>query len=79
MITFKEFEYEKTRPYGNLRKLIKDFRDSGFKCAILENWEYANALVGARSINTACKRYKTEYVRAIVRKEQIYLVNDLVK
>lgn len=76
---FKEFDYKKLKRRSNLYKLLEDFRNSGIKCAILENWNYVNAAVGARSINSACANYKHPYIKAVTKDGQIYLINDLIK
>lgn len=76
---FKEFDYKKIKKRNNLHQMITDFRNSGIKCAILVDWEYVSAAVGARSINSACVRYKTPYIKAVINGEEIYLINELIK
>ena len=74
---FKEYDYKKVKIYNDLYKLLEEFRDSGLKCAILEDVQYSNAEVGARSINQSCARYNYPYIKAVVNNGQIFLINKL--
>ena len=76
---FTNYDYKKLRRRSNLFKLITDFQKSCFKCAKLEEWEYVNADIGARSINNACKTYKILHVKAVVNDGEIFLVNELIR
>ena len=75
---FEEYDYKKIKRRANLFKLITDFQKSGFKCAKLEDLQYVSAAVGARALNAACKHYKIKHIKAVIKKGDIFLINELL-
>lgn len=75
---FVKYDYKKLRKNTNLTKLVLDFEASNEKCVKLEDWKYCSAESGANNIKRVAKRLERPYIRAIVRKGEIFLVNDLI-
>lgn len=75
---FRECELEQVKKRNSLFNLIEDFSNSGLKCAILEDWKYVSANVGARAINSAAVTYKRKHIKARIRNGNIYLINELI-
>ena len=71
-------EVEKKRK-SNLSKLILEFRDSGIKCAKLEDWKYCSPRCGAGTINRSAKNLKLHHIKAVVIDDNIYLINTITK
>lgn len=59
-------------------KLLEDFRDNGIAIARLEDWDYASAGSGTRTINRAAERFGMSFIKARSSNGEIYLVNELV-
>lgn len=78
LIPCKKSDLRKT-PRSNLYRLIKEFANSDAECALVAGGvaHYANGSSGARSINSAIKRYKFAGIRATFNDGQIYLVREV--
>ena len=77
-----EFDKVKYRAYYKRSKvydLLLNFVNAHIKCAKIEDWQYKDAMVGARVINVSIKHFKFAGIRAISRNGEIYLVNELVQ
>ena len=61
---------------SNLTKLLFEFRDCEIKCAKLKDWKYCSPRCGAGTINRRAKGLKMPHIKAVVRDEEIYLVNN---
>ena len=62
----------------NLTKLLLDFQKCEIKCAKVEDWEYCSPQCGASTINRRAKSLKLFHIKAIVRDEEIYIINNLI-
>lgn len=81
---FTECDFEKVKYRGfykrtKLYDLLLSFANAHIKCAKVEDWQYKNAMTGARVINASIKHFKFAGIRAISRRGEIYLVNELVQ
>lgn len=76
---FDEVNYRGFYKRTKLYDILLSFVNAHIKCARVEDWRYTDAMVGARVINTSIKRFKFAGIRAISRKGEIYLVNELVQ
>lgn len=71
-------DLRKSKRPCKLIKLVIDFKNSGLKCAKIEDWKYPSAYIGANVITASCKRQKVyPSIRAITRDNEIYLINDI--
>lgn len=76
---FVAYDIKKLRRNGKPSKMLVEFSEAGIKCARVEDWKYASAETGARSINESAQKLHMPHIRASVRNGEIYLINDLVK
>ena len=75
---FKKCEYKGYHRKKELFNFLMEFKSAGIKCAVVEDWNYSSAEVGARSINACSSRYGLHII-ARTQKGQIYLINELLK
>lgn len=53
---------------------IKEFIDSGLDCAKVENWHHKKASGCSWSLNNCAKAYGFKNIKAITRKENVFLI-----
>lgn len=71
-------------PYGYKRtkwfKIIDEFVESDMDCAKVKDFPHKSATSCAASLNRAIRRYHKDGIRAIERKEEVFLIKiDPVK
>lgn len=59
-------------------RLLSEFVDSGLKCAKIEGSTHSDPHCCASSLNLSAKRYNFFSVKAVVRKGEVYLVNESI-
>jgi hypothetical protein len=64
--------YKKSSNY----ELLKEFMDSGLKCAELEDFPHSSAAACMSSLRGSIKRYRLFNVRVLTRKGHVFLVRD---
>ena len=55
-------------------KILNEFAESEHTCVMIEDYTQKNAMCCAASLNTSIKRYHMTGIRAISRKDKVYLI-----
>lgn len=78
-MTFTEYDYSKIeRGFYKKTKnldLLDKFRESGLKCAKVEDWTNKDAGQAAASLAQSIKRYKFNGIIAMSRGGEVFLIN----
>lgn len=56
--------------------ILCEFRESGMKCAAVEDIDYSSVKHGVTTLNASIKRFKMTGIYAKMCKGKIYLVNE---
>ena len=59
-------------------RLLNEFVNSGLACATVEDFDQANANSCAASLKMTALRERLYSVKVIVRKDKVYLINEIV-
>ena len=60
-------------------EFIRNFVNSGLACAKVEDYTQKNAYICANVLNGAAKRLLCPHVKAITKKGEVYLINELIE
>lgn len=56
------------------RRILEEFADRGFACARVDDYTQCNARCCASSLNASIKRFKIGNIKAMVRKNKVFLI-----
>lgn len=65
------------KPKSNLQKLLKDFTESGMKCAKVTEFNHKSAKILVSALSWAITRYRLYHLKAVMRGGEVYLVNEV--
>ena len=60
------------------QKIINEFANSGLACVKLDGWTHRNATYCANSLRHTIKTLHMEHIKAVVRKNEVYLIDTIV-
>lgn len=72
----QEADRAKERKYTDLYRTLMDFAESGLECMEVKDFSHKTAAYCASSIAAAIKRYHLYNIRAVQRRDRVFLIRD---
>jgi hypothetical protein len=67
---------EVKRPYARINDLILEFHESNLNCVKVEGYTQKTAFSCANSLRVSAKRLGLFHIKAMVRKDNVYLIKE---